>query len=78
VITLVFTAWHMPKATGRDPFNAGLMVVEVFLFGLFLGWLRRRSGTTTAPIVAHITLNVIPPLYPVLVGAIFAGHLFGG
>ena len=71
--TLAFVAFHIPAAMERDSINAGVMLVTVLLFGLFLGWLRWRTGTTTAPIIAHIILNLIPPLFAFAAGAMFAG-----
>jgi membrane protease YdiL (CAAX protease family) len=71
--TLVFAAWHIPKAMDTGNAVAGsIMLVQVFVLGLFLSWLRWRSGGTTAGILAHAAANAYPPLVVLVIGALLA------
>jgi membrane protease YdiL (CAAX protease family) len=76
--SLAFTAFHIPLAMSMTPVNAVIMLVSTLLLGLLLGWLRRRSGTTTATIIAHVAYNLVPPLFALTVGAMFAGPILDG
>jgi membrane protease YdiL (CAAX protease family) len=71
--SIVFAACHVPKALDMDALNGGIMLVEVLLLGLAMGWLRRRSHGTTSGMIAHATFNVIPPAFNFAVGALLAG-----
>lgn len=77
--SLAFAAWHIPKAMA-DPnaFNGGFMLMEVLLLGLLLGWLRWRSGGTTATIIAHATFNLVPPVTTLVMGTLLAGQAMVG
>ena len=71
--TLLFAAWHIPKALGTGSAMAGsIMLVQVFVLGLFFSWLRWRSGGTTAGIIAHAAANLYPPMIGLLIGALLA------
>jgi membrane protease YdiL (CAAX protease family) len=70
--SLVFAAYHVPNALEMHPALAGVMLVQVFLLGLSLGWVRWRSGTTSATIIGHVAHNLVPPLFAFVVGAMFA------
>ncbi len=53
VLTSVFWAiLHAPNTTAP-----GMKILQIFLIGLFFGWLARRSGVESA-IVAHVCLNI--------------------
>jgi membrane protease YdiL (CAAX protease family) len=72
--SLVFAAYHIEKAIGMGPVNGGIMLFEVFLLGLLMGWLRWRSGSTLPGMAAHFANNVIPPVATFMIGAISVGH----
>jgi membrane protease YdiL (CAAX protease family) len=65
VSAIVFGLWHLPPAlhdARGDGFAGGLgVVVGTITFttfaGLIFGWLRLRSGSVLAPILAHIASN---------------------
>ena len=76
--SLAFAAFHIPSAMSMNPMNAGIMLVSTLLLGLLLGWLRLLSGTTTATIIAHGAYNLVPPLFTLTVGAMFAGPILDG
>ena len=71
--SLVFAGYHIPVAIGMQPALATMMLVQVFLLGLVLGWVRWRGGNTTATIIGHVAHNLVPPLYTFAVGAMFGG-----
>ena len=70
--TLAFAAWHIPKALEMNAVGGIFMLVQVFVLGLLLNWLRWRSGTTTAGMLAHATANLYPPVTVLIVGALLA------
>jgi membrane protease YdiL (CAAX protease family) len=71
--SVVFAAWHVPKALKMGVLNGSIMLVEVLVLGLVLGWLRWRSRSTTPGMIAHATFNVIPPAFNFTVGVMLAG-----
>lgn len=75
--SLAFAAYHIPAAMRLHPVLAVVMLVQVFLLGLLLGWVRWRSGTTTATIIGHVAHNLVPPLFTIVVGAMSAGFVLG-
>jgi len=58
VVTMVWTLSH----TQYTPFA----LIPIFAFGLFLAWLRIRSGSMIAPIAAHIAVNTSQLALPLL------------
>ena len=70
--TLAFAAWHIPKAIEMNAVAGAIMLVQVFVLGLFLSWLRWRSGGTTAGIIAHAIANLYPPMIVLVIGALLA------
>jgi membrane protease YdiL (CAAX protease family) len=70
--SLVFAAYHIPKVIGLDPLIGGIILSEDLLLGLLLGWLRWRSGSTVAGMVAHFAYNVTWPVAMLLIGAMLA------
>lgn len=75
--SLVFAAYHIPVAMKMHPLLATVMLVQVLLLGLSLGWVRWRGGTTTATIIAHVVHNLVPLLFTLVAGAIYAGPGLG-
>jgi hypothetical protein len=73
LVSLLFMAWHVPKALQMDPLNAGIMLVEVSVLGLVVGWLRWRSHNTTPGMIAHAVFNIVPPAVTFTIGAALAG-----
>ncbi|WP_139360420.1 CPBP family intramembrane glutamic endopeptidase [Mycobacterium sp. D16Q16] len=49
-----------PARAAGDPVPATVLVTG--LFGWLLGWLRERSGSAAAPILAHLALNEVGAL----------------
>jgi membrane protease YdiL (CAAX protease family) len=70
--SIVFAAWHVPKALDMGPLNGGIMLVEILLLGLLVGWLRWRSHSTTPGMIAHAAFNIVPPVFTFAIGAILA------
>ena len=70
--TFAFAAWHIPKAVEMNAVAGIIMLVQVFALGLFLSWLRWRSGGTTAGIIAHALANLYPPIFVLVTGALLA------
>jgi len=70
--TFAFAAWHIPKAVEMNAVAGIIMLVQVFALGLFLSWLRWRSGGTTAGIIAHALANLYPPMFVLVTGALLA------
>jgi membrane protease YdiL (CAAX protease family) len=70
--SLIFAAWHIPKAMDLNVVASAIMFTQVLLLGLFFSWLRWRTGGTTVGILAHATANLYPPLVVLLVGALLA------
>ena len=70
--TLAFAAWHIPKALTMNAVSGVFMLLQVFALGLLLSWLRWRSGTTSAGMIAHATANLYPPMIVLIVGALLA------
>jgi membrane protease YdiL (CAAX protease family) len=70
--SLVFAAWHIPKAMDMNAVAGSFMLVQVLVLGLLFGWLRWRSGSTTAGMLAHAVANLYPPLIVLIIGALLA------
>ncbi|WP_278264745.1 CPBP family intramembrane glutamic endopeptidase [Nocardia sp. AG03] len=61
---LDFGVWHIsPARVAGDP--VAVTVAATTLAGLFFGWLRRRSGSATAPALAHLAINAGGALAPI-------------
>jgi hypothetical protein len=73
LVSLLFVAWHVPKALQMDPLNAGIMLVGVSVLGLVVGWLRWRSHITVPGMIAHAAFNIVPPAVTFTIGAALAG-----
>ncbi|MFB7877703.1 lysostaphin resistance A-like protein [Nocardia sp. NPDC056064] len=61
---LDFGVWHVhPARAAGDP--VAVTVAATTLAGLVFGWLRRRSGSATAPALLHLAINAGGALAPV-------------
>lgn len=59
---LAFSVWHLQNL-GRDGIALGLFqTLYTFFTGLWLGYLRHRTGNLGAPIAAHVALNLAAAL----------------
>ena len=60
---LIFGLWHIhPARAAGDSVAATLAATAVG--GLIFSWLRRRTGSATAPALAHLALNAGGALAP--------------
>ncbi|WP_336086486.1 CPBP family intramembrane glutamic endopeptidase [Nocardia sp. SSK8] len=59
-----FGLWHIePARAAGDP--VAVTVAATTLAGLGFGWLRRRSGSATAPALVHLAINAGGALAPI-------------
>lgn len=74
---LVFSAYHIIRVVDMetDVLNAGIILTEDFVIGLVFGWLRWRSASLLPGIVAHITYNIVPPIFDLIVGVLLVSHV---
>jgi uncharacterized protein len=58
---ILFTAIHWPNWLWINSFQAWMLAtsIGIFLLGLFLGWLFRRTNSIWPPIAAHIANNFL-------------------
>jgi hypothetical protein len=72
--SLMFSAYHIPRVIGTNPFQAGTILFEDLLLGLLFGWLRWRTGSALPSMAAHFANNLIQPVATFSIGATLAGH----
>jgi len=60
---LVFGLWHIHPARSAGD-NVAVTVAVTTAGGLLFSWLRRRTGSATAPALAHLALNAGGALAP--------------
>ncbi|WP_063011863.1 CPBP family intramembrane glutamic endopeptidase [Nocardia kruczakiae] len=60
---LVFGLWHIHPARSAGD-SVPVTVAVTTAGGLFFSWLRRRTGSATAPALAHLALNAGGALVP--------------
>ena len=70
--SIVFTAWHIPKALEMSIVGGSFMLAQVFVLGLLFSWLRWVSGGTGVGILAHAAANLYPLVIVLIVGALMA------
>jgi uncharacterized protein len=58
---ILFTAMHWPNWLWVNGFQTGILAtsVGIFLLGLFLGWLLRRTNSIWPPVMVHIINNFL-------------------
>jgi uncharacterized protein len=58
---LLFAAMHWPNWLWVNGFKIGILAtsIGIFLLGLFLGWLLRRTNSIWPPVVVHIINNFL-------------------
>jgi uncharacterized protein len=54
---LVWALWHLPWLMSSDRMEMLLFTVCVTLFGIWIGWLRMRSGSIWVAVMAHAAHN---------------------
>lgn len=57
--SVMFGLWHVPGADGVSGVEVAGTVVATTIAGVFLAWLRVRSGSLVAPALAHVALNSV-------------------
>ena len=72
---LVFSAYHIIRVVDMDVLNAGIILTEDLALGLVFGWLRWRSASLLPGIVAHITYNIVPPIFDLIAGVLLVSHV---
>ena len=56
----LYALWHLPQKLiieHADPSALALSLLYLFLFGLLLGWIMRKSGNILAPTLYHAIHN---------------------
>ncbi len=72
---LVFSAYHIIRVVDMDVLNAGIILTEDLALGLVFGWLRWRSASLLPGIVAHITYNIVPPIFDLIAGVLLVSQV---
>ncbi len=72
---LVFSAYHIIRVFDMDVLSAGIILTEDLALGLVFGWLRWRSASLLPGIVAHITYNIVPPIFDLIVGVLLVSQV---
>ena len=69
--SVLFAISHIPNHTGEALYSQIYGFLVVFIGGIVLGWIYRKTESVWPCMVAHGLLNVLTPVFSILSGVIF-------